>query len=74
MRSSSRKLIDLAPPSELEGAVQPFWQLRVDHFRVFYNVDMERKEVCVWGVRAKPPESTTREVLDDRRERRKRRR
>jgi mRNA-degrading endonuclease RelE of RelBE toxin-antitoxin system len=61
--SRARKLIDLAPPADVTDAVQPFWQLRIDHLRVFYNVYEEPREVRVWGVRAKPPEHTTETVL-----------
>ena len=64
--SRARKLIDLAPPAELEGALQPFWQLRVEHYRVFYNVFETEREVRIWGIRAKPPEQTTSDVLGGR--------
>ena len=55
--SRARREIDLAPP-ELEGAVQPFWELRIEDFRVFYNVDEDAQEVTVWGVRYKGRKTT----------------
>lgn len=55
-----KKLLEgLIPPW---GAVRPVWQLRVGDFRVFYDVDGERREVIVRAVRRKGSK-TTEEIL-----------
>jgi mRNA-degrading endonuclease RelE of RelBE toxin-antitoxin system len=54
--SARRKLLEgLVPPWD---AVPPIWQLRVDDFRVFYDVDEERQEVIVRAVRHKGTKRT----------------
>jgi mRNA-degrading endonuclease RelE of RelBE toxin-antitoxin system len=58
--SRRRKLLKgLLPPWD---AVRPVWQLRVGDFRVFYDVDMRRREVTVRAVRRKEGK-TTKEIL-----------
>ncbi len=42
--------------------VRQVWQLRVGDFRVFYDVDEERREVVVRAIRRKGSK-TTKEVL-----------
>ncbi len=55
-----RKLLEgLIPPWD---AVRPVWQLRVGDFRVFYDVNEERREVIVRAVRRKG-RKTTEEML-----------
>jgi len=43
----------------------PLWQLRVDDFRVFYEVNVEDGVVSVLAVRRKPATKTTSEVLNE---------
>jgi mRNA-degrading endonuclease RelE of RelBE toxin-antitoxin system len=42
---------------------QPIWQLRVDEFRVFYDVNEESQQVHVRAVRRKEPEQSTSDLL-----------
>ena len=57
----NRKIvIGLRPPWEHE---EPLWQLRIDEFRVFYDVDEVGKRVIVRAIRRKPPHMTTEEIL-----------
>ena len=58
--SRRRKLLEgLLPPWD---GVRPVWQLRVGDFRVFYDVDGERRQVIVRAVRRKGSR-TTEEIL-----------
>ena len=50
----------LTPPWE---HVEPVWELRVDEYRIFYDVDEVAGEVIVRAVRRKPPHKTTEEIL-----------
>jgi mRNA-degrading endonuclease RelE of RelBE toxin-antitoxin system len=50
----------LTPPWE---HVEPVWELRVDEYRVFYDVDEAGGQVIVRAVRHKPPHKTTEEIL-----------
>ena len=43
--------------------VEPIWQLRIQEYRVFYDVDERRQEVVVRAIRHKPPHKTTEEIL-----------
>jgi mRNA-degrading endonuclease RelE of RelBE toxin-antitoxin system len=57
----NRKILrGLTPPWE---HVAPVWELRVDEYRVFYDVDEAGGEVVVRAVRHKPPHKTTEEIL-----------
>lgn len=57
----NRKLLaSLIPPWPSEP---PIWELRVGEFRVFYDVDEEKRTVHVRAVRRKPPHTTTEEIL-----------
>jgi mRNA-degrading endonuclease RelE of RelBE toxin-antitoxin system len=42
--------------------IDPTWQLRVQEYRVFYDVDETKQEVVV-AIRHKPPHKTTEEIL-----------
>jgi mRNA-degrading endonuclease RelE of RelBE toxin-antitoxin system len=44
-------------------AVPPIWQLAVGKYRVFYDVNEERRTVYVRAVRHKPPHRMTEEIL-----------
>ena len=50
----------LTPPWE---HVEPVWELRVDEYRVFYDVDEAGSTVIIRAVRHKPPHKTTEEIL-----------
>ena len=50
----------LKPPWE---HAEPVWELRVDEFRVFYDVDEAASQVTVRAVRHKPAHKTTEEIL-----------
>lgn len=57
----NRKVLrGLTPPWE---HVQPVWELRVNEYRVFYDVDETAGQVVVRAVRRKPPHKTTEEIL-----------
>jgi len=53
-------LVDLTPTWE---ANPPIWELRVGVYRVFYDVDEDRREVCVRAVREKPPDKRTEDII-----------
>jgi mRNA-degrading endonuclease RelE of RelBE toxin-antitoxin system len=53
-------LVGLVPSFD---AVPPIWQLAVGEYRVFYDVDEERRTVYVRAVRHKPPHRMTKEIL-----------
>ncbi len=55
-----KELRKLVPPFE---AVPPIWQLRTGDYRVFYDVDVDERQVVVRAVRRKPPHRTTEEIL-----------
>ena len=54
-----KELVGLVPPWE---HVAPVWELRVGDYRVFYDVDRERRQVIVRAIRHKG-RKTTEEVL-----------
>jgi mRNA-degrading endonuclease RelE of RelBE toxin-antitoxin system len=54
-----KELTALVPPWE---HVSPVWELRVDNYRVFYDVDAEARLVVVRAVRRKE-RSTTKEIV-----------
>ena len=57
----NRKILrGLTPPWE---HVVPVWELRVNQYRVFYDVDDAAGRVIVRAVRRKPPHKTTEEIL-----------
>jgi mRNA-degrading endonuclease RelE of RelBE toxin-antitoxin system len=43
----------------------PLWELRVDAFRIFYEVDRDGEVVYVHAIRQKPASKTTAEVLNE---------
>jgi mRNA-degrading endonuclease RelE of RelBE toxin-antitoxin system len=43
--------------------VPPMWELRVEGYRVFYDVNEHLRVVYVRAVRFKPPHKTTQELL-----------
>ena len=53
-------LVNLIPPWAAEP---PIWELRVDRYRVFYDVSEEENVVYVRAIRKKPPARTTEEIL-----------
>lgn len=53
-------LVNLVPPWD---AVPPIWELRVEEYRVFYDVAEEEKTVYVRAIRRKPAGRRTGEVL-----------
>jgi mRNA-degrading endonuclease RelE of RelBE toxin-antitoxin system len=57
---SKKIIVGLQPTWE---HVEPIWQMRVQDFRVFYDVDEVRGEVVVRAIRYKPPHKTTEEIL-----------
>jgi mRNA-degrading endonuclease RelE of RelBE toxin-antitoxin system len=50
----------LKPPWEHE---EPVWELRIGHFRVFYDVNEVEQRVVIRALREKPPHQTTEEIL-----------
>ncbi len=60
-RTKKRKiLLNLVPPWQ---NVPPIWELRVEDYRVFYDVAEEERTVYVRAIRFKPPHSQTEEIL-----------
>jgi len=55
-----KRLAGVVPPWSQVG---PVWELRVDEYRVFYDVDDDARQVVVRAVRRKPPGKTTKEIL-----------
>ena len=53
-------LVGLVPPWE---HVPPVWELRIEEYRVFYDIDEKTKLVMVRAVRHKPPHKTTEDIL-----------
>ncbi|HET6882302.1 MAG TPA: hypothetical protein VFI31_19205 [Pirellulales bacterium] len=53
-------VVGLQPQWEHE---EPLWQLRIEEFRVFYDVAETEKRVIVRAIRRKPPHKTTEEIL-----------
>jgi len=53
-------LVNLVPPWEAE---LPIWELRIEEFRVFYDVSEEENTVFVRAVRRKPAGKTTEDIL-----------
>jgi len=45
--------------------VPPLWELRMADWRVFYTVSMDDRNVLICGVRRKPPDLTTAQVLNE---------
>jgi mRNA-degrading endonuclease RelE of RelBE toxin-antitoxin system len=43
--------------------IPPVWELRVQDYRVFYDVDADANTVFVRAVRRKPPDQTTEDVI-----------
>lgn len=53
-------LVGLKPPWQQE---EPIWELRLDPFRVFYDVDESAQRVVIRAVRRKDPHRTTEDIL-----------
>lgn len=59
--TKNRKILrGLTPPWE---HAPPVWELRVNQYRVFYDVDESAGQVVVRAVRYKPPHKTTEDIL-----------
>ena len=59
--TKNRKLlVNLIPPWD---AVPPIWELRVEEYRVFYDVSEEERTVFIRAIRRKPPGKKTEEIL-----------
>jgi mRNA-degrading endonuclease RelE of RelBE toxin-antitoxin system len=41
----------------------PVWELRITEFRVYYDVDVEKRIVGIGAIRRKPPHTTNQEAL-----------
>ena len=60
-KTRNRKiLVGLVPPWE---HVPPVWELRINEYRVFYDIDDKAKHVMVRAVRHKLPHKTTEDIL-----------
>lgn len=61
VRTKNRKdLVNLVPPWRF---VPPVWELRAGDYRVFYDLDEEKKIVYVRAIRLKPPHKRTEDIL-----------
>ncbi len=62
-RTRNRKrLMNVSPDFEFDP---PLWELRVDDFRVFYDVDEDVSVVYVRAIRRKRRGETTRDVIHE---------
>ena len=60
-QTRNKKIVKgLAPSWEHQ---EPLWELRIDEYRVFYDVDIAERQVTVRAVRHKPPHKTTEEIV-----------
>ena len=60
-KTRNRKpLPGLIPPWEY---IEPVWELRLEEYRVFYDVDEKTSLVKIRAIRHKPPHKTTEEIL-----------
>jgi mRNA-degrading endonuclease RelE of RelBE toxin-antitoxin system len=57
---NKKELPGLTPPWE---HIPPVWELRVNEYRVFYDVRENDLLVIVRAIRYKPPHKTTEEIL-----------
>ena len=53
-------LVGLVPPWE---HAPPVWELRIEEYRVFYDLDEKGKLVMVRAIRHKPPHKATEDIL-----------
>ena len=53
-------LINILPPWD---AIPPIWELRIGKYRVFYDVDENKKIVYIRAVREKPHGKLTEDIL-----------
>ena len=61
MLTRHKKVLEaLQPPWDQLG---PVWQLRVEDYRVYYDVIEKYQRVIVRSVRRKPPHRTTEKIL-----------
>jgi mRNA-degrading endonuclease RelE of RelBE toxin-antitoxin system len=60
----NRKCLD-QPPADF-GYVPPLWEMRVEDFRIFYDVNESDQTVTVRAIRRKRPDQTTEDVLHER--------
>jgi mRNA-degrading endonuclease RelE of RelBE toxin-antitoxin system len=60
----NRKCLDAASPGFEH--VPPVWELRVEDYRVFYDVNEAAQKVYVRAVRLKEPEQTTEDIIHER--------
>lgn len=55
-----KPLLGLVPPWD---HVPPVWQLRVGEYRVFYDVDEERRLVMIRAIRCKNAHKNTKDIV-----------
>src|SRR5262249_39727927 len=60
----NRKCLD-QPPADFDY-VPPLWEVRVEDYRVFYDVDETEQKVFVRAIRRKRADQTTEDVLHER--------
>ncbi len=53
-------LVGLTPPREY---VEPIWELKIDEYRIFYDIDELTSSVIIRAIRHKPPHTTTEGIL-----------
>jgi addiction module RelE/StbE family toxin len=61
VETRNRKALSGAKP-DFEH-IPPLWQLRVQKYRVFYDVNEDEQQVSIRAVREKPLHATTEEIL-----------
>ena len=57
---NKKTLRGMTPPWE---HAEPVWELRVDEYRVFYDIDETAGRVTVRAIRHKPPHRTTEDIV-----------
>jgi mRNA-degrading endonuclease RelE of RelBE toxin-antitoxin system len=53
-------LVGLIPPWEY---AEPVWELKIDEYRIFYDIDEPSSSVIIRAIRYKPSHKTTEEIL-----------
>jgi mRNA-degrading endonuclease RelE of RelBE toxin-antitoxin system len=67
VETRNRKLLAIDPDIDPDFAYEPpIWELRIDEFRVFYDVNDSEQAVTVRAVRRKRYGQTTEEIIHER--------
>jgi mRNA-degrading endonuclease RelE of RelBE toxin-antitoxin system len=66
LETRNRKVLQFDPDLEPDFAHEPpIWELRIDEFRVFYDVSEIAATVTIRAVRRKRPGQTTEDIINE---------